>query len=81
MKNEYFTLAFAIKCWDCDSYTDRNCGDPFNNRTLSVTDCSLIADRNMQKCRKIVQKSMLIFTYANLLTYEKFNNFFGIQNE
>ncbi|XP_031635889.1 uncharacterized protein LOC116348856 [Contarinia nasturtii] len=48
--------SFAIKCWDCNSYLDKNCGHPFDNRTLSVTDCSLIADRNMQKCRKIVQK-------------------------
>lgn len=66
MKNECSTVAFAIKCWDCDSYTDRNCGDPFNNRTLSVTDCSLIAERNMQKCRKIVQKSMQILSFIRI---------------
>lgn len=54
----FFAVAFAIKCWDCNSYTDKNCGDTFDNRTLSVADCSLIADRNMQKCRKIIQKSM-----------------------
>lgn len=59
-------VAFAIKCWDCNSYLDKNCGDPFDNRTLSVTDCSLIADRNMQKCRKIMQKSMCYFIFMDI---------------
>lgn len=63
IKSVCFTVAFAIKCWDCNSYTDRNCGYPFDNRTLFISDCNQIADRNMQKCRKIIQKSMTIHLF------------------
>lgn len=45
----------AIKCWDCDSYTNKLCGEPFDNRTASIADCSLIAERHKQKCRKMIQ--------------------------
>lgn len=52
-----FALANAIKCWDCDSFTNKLCGDPFDNRTASLTDCSLMAEKEKQKCRKIIQTS------------------------
>lgn len=70
MRNECFAVAptHQIKCWDCDSWTDKNCGQPFNNRTIQVTDCSLMADRHMQKCRKIIQKSMHILPF-NPITF------------
>lgn len=46
----------AVKCWDCSSYTDPNCGDPFNKSTLLVTDCDRIADADQQRCIKIKQQ-------------------------
>ncbi|XP_055836431.1 uncharacterized protein LOC129905081 [Episyrphus balteatus] len=52
----------AIKCWDCRSDNDPKCGDPFDNRTLAITDCS--QERELPHlpgvaatmCRKIRQK-------------------------
>lgn len=43
-----FFIANAIRCWDCNSNTDINCADPFNNRSVSAIDCR-------EKCRKITQ--------------------------
>ncbi|KFM58231.1 hypothetical protein X975_04859, partial [Stegodyphus mimosarum] len=58
-----FTIrtGFAIKCWECNSRYDRDCGDPFNNATFALTDCN---QRNLEHfpqqqatvCRKILQK-------------------------
>lgn len=36
------TTAFAIKCWVCRSDIDKDCGDPFNNATLPITDCARV---------------------------------------
>ncbi|XP_066992493.2 UPAR/Ly6 domain-containing protein crok [Anabrus simplex] len=44
----------AIKCWNCNSNTDSKCGDPFDNRTMVLTDCSSSQDGlNMRYCSKI----------------------------
>ncbi|XP_055917710.1 uncharacterized protein LOC129949981 [Eupeodes corollae] len=52
----------AIKCWDCRSDNDPKCGDPFDNRTLAITDCSQekelphLPGVQATMCRKIRQK-------------------------
>ncbi|XP_037960112.1 uncharacterized protein LOC119689363 [Teleopsis dalmanni] len=52
----------AIKCWDCRSDTDPKCGNPFDNSTLSMTDCSHetspshLPNVTATMCRKIRQK-------------------------
>ncbi|KAL6444149.1 hypothetical protein ACFW04_001824 [Cataglyphis niger] len=52
----------SIKCWDCRSDTDPKCGDPFDNKTVPMTDCSLSLELEHlpgvkpTMCRKIRQK-------------------------
>lgn len=53
-----FSIVAALKCWDCSSNTDPNCGDPFNKSTLLITDCNRIANTDDQRCIKIEQQGM-----------------------
>jgi len=52
----------AIKCWECRSDNDPKCSDPFDNSTLSITDCKQIEPKEhlpgvkATMCRKIRQK-------------------------
>lgn len=52
----------SIKCWDCRSDTDPKCADPFDNSTLSITDCKQMGELEHlpgvlpTMCRKIRQK-------------------------
>ncbi|XP_063698505.1 uncharacterized protein LOC134829384 [Culicoides brevitarsis] len=54
--------ALAIKCWECRSDNDPKCSDPFDNSTLSITDCRQVEPREhlpgvkATMCRKIRQK-------------------------
>jgi hypothetical protein len=53
---------FAIKCWECRSDSDPKCADPFDNSTLSITDCrheqpkEHLPGVKATMCRKIRQK-------------------------
>lgn len=52
----------SIKCWDCRSDSDPKCADPFDNSTLSITDCRQVDAKEhlpgvkATMCRKIRQK-------------------------
>jgi len=62
----------SIRCWQCTSNSDPKCADPFDNRTLPITDCDVVSlshltmeplfpggpQRSMKAtmCRKIRQK-------------------------
>lgn len=52
----------AIKCWECRSDSDPKCADPFDNSTLSITDCRQADPKEhlpgvkATMCRKIRQK-------------------------
>ncbi|KAG5887778.1 hypothetical protein JTB14_035125 [Gonioctena quinquepunctata] len=49
----------SIKCWDCTTDVDPDCGDPFDNRTLLVSDCRYVSDYGRavpNRCRKEVIK-------------------------
>lgn len=58
---------YCIKCWDCRSDSDPKCGDPFDNSTVPITDCSQarplehIPDVKATMCRKIRQKGKSIY--------------------
>lgn len=70
--NKQTTTALSIRCWVCRSDSDPKCADPFDNRTLPITDCDIVtaphltmeplfpggARRPMRAtmCRKIRQK-------------------------
>ncbi|GJQ73426.1 hypothetical protein Trydic_g13788 [Trypoxylus dichotomus] len=53
---------FAIRCYQCTTDTDPKCGDPFDNRTVGLTEClpkELGEDSRLaipKMCRKIRQK-------------------------
>lgn len=55
-------LGLAIKCWECRSDSDPKCADPFDNSTLSITDCRQADSKDhlpgvkATMCRKIRQK-------------------------
>lgn len=55
----------SIKCWDCRSDADPKCADPFDNSTLSITDCKQqpelehLPGVRPTMCRKIRQKGKL----------------------
>ncbi|EDS42043.1 conserved hypothetical protein [Culex quinquefasciatus] len=55
-------MAFSIKCWECRSDSDPKCADPFDNSTLSITDCRQVESKEhlpgvrATMCRKIRQK-------------------------
>uniref|UniRef100_U5ES17 Putative secreted protein n=1 Tax=Corethrella appendiculata TaxID=1370023 RepID=U5ES17_9DIPT len=52
----------SIKCWECRSDSDPKCSDPFDNSTLSITDCRQSEEKEhlpgvkATMCRKIRQK-------------------------
>lgn len=52
----------SIKCWECRSDSDPKCADPFDNSTLSITDCRQVKEHEhlpgvkATMCRKIRQK-------------------------
>lgn len=53
---------YSIKCWECRSDSDPKCSDPFDNSTLSITDCQQVPELEhlpgvkATMCRKIRQK-------------------------
>lgn len=55
-------VVLAIKCWECRSDSDPKCADPFDNSTLSITDCKQEHEKEhlpgvkATMCRKIRQK-------------------------
>lgn len=57
----------AIKCWECRSDSDPKCADPFDNSTLSITDCKQVGELGHlpgvrpTMCRKTRQKGKLAF--------------------
>ncbi|CAL1297774.1 unnamed protein product [Larinioides sclopetarius] len=58
-----FSLQFGegLRCWECNSKYDPNCGEPFKGYTISLVDCSQRflkqnMDANATICRKITQK-------------------------
>lgn len=57
-----YEIGFCIKCWECRSDSDPKCADPFDNSTLSITDCKQVASLEHlpgvrpTMCRKIRQK-------------------------
>lgn len=51
----------AIHCWDCNSAYDPRCGDPFDNHSIALVDCSQmsythLAVKEATFCRKTTQK-------------------------
>lgn len=63
-------LGLCIKCWECRSDSDPKCADPFDNSTLSITDCKQVADLahlpgvKPTMCRKIRQKGNKISNHS-----------------
>lgn len=57
-----FFVGLSIKCWECRSDTDPKCADPFDNSTLSITDCKQVPELSHlpgvrpTMCRKVRQK-------------------------
>lgn len=68
-------LVLSIKCWDCRSDNDPKCGDPFDNSTLVITDCS--QEKELEHlpgvrptmCRKIRQKAHGEWRYFRSCAY------------
>ncbi|GBM59577.1 hypothetical protein AVEN_30078-1 [Araneus ventricosus] len=53
----------GLRCWECNSKYDPNCGEPFKEYTISLVDCSQRflkqnMDANATICRKITQKEI-----------------------
>lgn len=51
-----FNIAFAIQCWDCNSFENKDCADPFVNHTISWIDCKQISDGNTHQCQKTIHR-------------------------
>ncbi|CAG0923806.1 unnamed protein product, partial [Notodromas monacha] len=54
-------VGFSIKCYECNSFTDPRCADPFDNRSFPQTDCKHkrmdhLGDKEPESCRKTRQK-------------------------
>jgi hypothetical protein len=55
--------AFAIHCWDCSSFINPGCGDPFRNDSFDKIDCDQVLMPHLEGqkatlCRKIIQKGL-----------------------
>lgn len=68
MQNQnYNVIGLSIKCWECRSDSDPKCADPFDNSTLSITDCKQnqelehLPGVKATMCRKIRQKGISIY--------------------
>ncbi|XP_055709086.1 uncharacterized protein LOC129805291 isoform X2 [Phlebotomus papatasi] len=65
----------SIKCWECRSDEDPKCGDPFDNSTLSITDCAQspqlehLPGVKATMCRKIRQKAHGAWRYFRSCAY------------
>uniref|UniRef100_A0A1L8DNU2 Putative conserved secreted protein n=2 Tax=Nyssomyia neivai TaxID=330878 RepID=A0A1L8DNU2_9DIPT len=65
----------SIKCWECRSDEDPKCGDPFDNSTLSITDCAQslplehLPGVRATMCRKIRQKAQGKWRYFRSCAY------------
>lgn len=65
------SIGSCIKCWECRSDSDPKCADPFDNSTLSITDCKQVAlldhlpGVKPTMCRKIRQKGNLFINSMN----------------
>lgn len=79
IKNETFFvlsiwLGLAIKCWECRSDTDPKCADPFDNSTLSITDCKQVPELSHlpgvrpTMCRKVRQKGKFFVSSLSRIT-------------
>lgn len=66
-----FNSGFGLKCWECRSDSDPKCADPFDNSTLSITDCRQVESLEHlpgvrpTMCRKIRQKGKQIHLQSN----------------
>lgn len=76
-------LGLCLKCWECRSDSDPKCADPFDNSTLSITDCKQVPSLEHlpgvrpTMCRKIRQKGKNDFICINkLIIFLNFVNFF-----
>ncbi|KAF5291539.1 hypothetical protein FQR65_LT01852 [Abscondita terminalis] len=56
-------VADAMYCWECQSDTDPRCADPFDNRTFTIRDCSVVVgvakraiEMRSTMCQKIKRK-------------------------
>lgn len=73
----YLFAAFSIKCWECRSDSDPKCADPFDNSTLSITDCRQVESKEhlpgvrATMCRKIRQKGK---KFTSFLKNKQLNN-------
>lgn len=57
----FFPSGECIHCWDCNSAYDPRCGDPFDNHSIALVDCSQmsythLAVKEATLCRKTTQK-------------------------
>ncbi|KAG5887776.1 hypothetical protein JTB14_035123 [Gonioctena quinquepunctata] len=56
--SSFILEGLSIKCWICRSDLDPDCGDPYNNRTLAISDCKYVSDYGRAeptRCRKEVK--------------------------
>lgn len=71
----------SIKCWDCRSDADPKCADPFDNSTLSITDCKQQPDLEHlpgvrpTMCRKVRQKGKISEIQYRLIFVNLFMHF------
>lgn len=61
-----FILVFALKCWSCNSETDKFCDDPFDSSKFTESEnASLIecigAYGEKARCAKVVQRKIKSF--------------------
>lgn len=65
----------TIKCWVCRSDQDPKCADPFDNRTVPITDCKQEPELEHLEgvrptmCRKIRQKVNGVWRYFRSCAY------------
>lgn len=85
MKLLVHSTGLSIKCWECRSDSDPKCADPFDNSTLSITDCKQVAGLDHlpgvkpTMCRKIRQKGFEHIIY--LICFQEFHEEFFFNYE